>query len=119
MTKGSAVDLNLVVIAGRIAAEPEIRTFESGATLMRFLVTVRSEEPRSRLDVIPVAQWDPDPDDIPDGSVRGRSIWVAGAVQRRFWSVGDGRKSRIEIIAHDVSIRDEESSFTDGEATAS
>jgi single-stranded DNA-binding protein len=113
------MDLNLVVLAGRIAAEPEIRTFESGATLMRLLVTVRSEEPRHRLDVIPVVQWNPDSDGITDGPVRGRSVWVAGAVQRRFWSVGDGRESRIEIVAHEITIRDEESSFTDNAATAS
>lgn len=119
MSKGRVVDLNLVVLAGRIAAEPEIRTFESGATLMRLLVTVRSEEPRHRLDVIPVVQWDPDPDDMPDGSLRGRSVWIAGSVQRRFWSVDDGRHSRIEIVAHEVAIRDEDSSFTDKAATGS
>ena len=113
------MDLNLVVLAGRIAAEPEIRVFDSGATLIRFLVTVRSEEPRHRLDVIPVVQWNPDPDDVPAGSVRGRSVWVAGSVQRRFWSVGDGHESRVEIVAHEVAIRDDESSFTDEAATAS
>jgi single-stranded DNA-binding protein len=117
--KGSVMDLNLVVLAGRIAAEPEIRTFDSGATLMRLLVTVRSDQPRRRLDVIPVVQWNPDPDDLPGGSVRGRAVWIAGAVQRRFWSVGDGRTSRIEIVAHEITIRDEESSFTDDAATAS
>jgi single-stranded DNA-binding protein len=119
MTKGSVVDLNLVVLAGRIAAEPEIRTFDSGATLMRLLVTVRSQEPHHRLDVIPVVQWNPDPDDMPDGSVRGRSVWVAGSVQRRFWSVEDGRHSRIEVVAHEIAIRDEESFFTDEPATVS
>lgn len=112
------MDLNLVVLAGRIAAEPEIRTFNSGATLMRLLVTVRSEEPRRRLDVIPVVQWNPDPDDHPGGSVRGRPVWVAGAVQRRFWSVGDGRESRVEIVAHEISIRDEESNCSDDTASA-
>jgi single-stranded DNA-binding protein len=113
------MDLNLVVLAGRIAAEPEIRTFDSGATLMRLLVTVRSDEPRRRLDVIPVVQWNPDPSDLPGGTVRGRAVWIAGAVQRRFWSVGEGRTSRIEIVAHEITIRDEESSFTDDAATAS
>ena len=58
------MDLNVVVLAGRLAAQPEVRTFESGATLMRLLVTVRSAEPRTRLDVIPVVQWNPDPNDI-------------------------------------------------------
>ncbi len=110
------MDLNLVVLAGRIAAEPEVRTFESGATLMRLLVTVCSEEPRRRLDVIPVVQWNPDPDGIPDGLVRGRPVWVAGAVQRRFWSVGDGRESRIEVVAHEITIRDDVASVKAGAA---
>lgn len=113
------MDLNLIVLAGRLAAEPEIRTFESGATLMRLLVTVRSEEPRRRLDVIPVVQWNPDPDDLRDSPMRGRAVWVAGAVQRRFWSAGAGRTSRIEIVAHEVAIRDEGSTFDDDPATSS
>jgi single-stranded DNA-binding protein len=106
--KGSAMDLNLVVIAGRIAAEPDIQTFESGATLMRLLVTVRSEEPRRRLDVIPVVQWNPDADTIPDEPVRGRQVWVVGALQRRFWSTDERRLSKVEIVAHEIAIRDEE-----------
>ncbi len=102
------MDLNLVVIAGRIAAEPDIQTFESGTTLMRILVTVRSEEPRRRLDVIPVVQWNPDSDTIPDEPVRGRRVWVVGSLQRRFWSADDGRLSKVEIVAHEIAVRDEE-----------
>ncbi len=110
------MDLNLVVIAGRIAVEPDIETFESGTTLMRLLVTVRTKEPRRRLDVIPVVQWNPDPDTIPDEPVRGRRVRVIGAVQRRFWSQDDGRLSRVEIVDLEVAIRDKEAS--DAEETA-
>ena len=101
------MDFNVVVLAGRLAAQPEIRTFESGATLMRLLVTVRTDEPRGRLDVIPVVQWNPDPREIPDEELRGRGVWVVGAAQRRFWSADDGRHSRIEIVAHVVEFRPE------------
>jgi single-stranded DNA-binding protein len=110
------VDLNLIVIAGRVAAQPELRTFESGTALMRLLVTVRSKSPRARVDVIPVSVWDPDPD-LCDGSIAtGTSVWIAGAVQRRFWSATDGRRSRLEVIAHDVAIRadDEATEERDG-----
>ena len=113
------MDLNLIVLAGRLAAEPEIRTFESGATLMRLLVTVRSEEPRRRLDVIPVVRWNPDPEELQDSPLRGRAVWVAGTVQRRFRSTGAGRTSRIEIVAHEVAIRDEESTFDDDPTASS
>jgi single-stranded DNA-binding protein len=99
------MDLNLIVLGGRIAAEPEILTFASGTRLLRLLVTVRSEQPRKRIDVLPVVLWDPDDDAIPDRPCRGLPVWVAGSVQRRFWSVGEGRTSRVEIVAHDVQIR--------------
>ncbi|RLB60889.1 MAG: hypothetical protein DRH08_14735 [Deltaproteobacteria bacterium] len=95
-------DLNLVVMAGRLAADPEFTTFASGATLCRILVTTRSTEPRRRIDVIPVVQWDPADDAVIRDMVRGDRIWVAGAVQRRFWSAEAGRTSRVEVVAHEI-----------------
>ena len=101
------MDLNLVVIGGRLAAPSEIRQFESGSRLVRYLVTVRSEEPRRRVDVVPVVLWDP-PDDVVDTDpAPGRRIWVAGSVQRRFWSGPEGRRSRLEIVADQVCFRDD------------
>ncbi len=99
------MDLNLVVLAGRIAAEPEVRTFESGATLLRLLLTVRSASPRHRIDVVPIAQWNPDPELIPVGPLRGVSVWVAGSVQRRLWSAGGDRNSRIAVVAYEIAYR--------------
>jgi single-stranded DNA-binding protein len=104
------MDLNLVVLAGRIATEPDVRTFPTGATVIRYLVTVRAGEPRRRVDVIPVTLWDPDAEHVAraeDGGMRGRHVWVAGSVQRRFWSGEDGRTSRIEVVAHDVKVRED------------
>ena len=58
------MDLNLVVMAGRLAAEPTLRVFDSGRTLVRYLVTVKTEGPPNRIDVIPVVQWDPDASEV-------------------------------------------------------
>ena len=102
------MDLNLVVLAGRLAAPPEIRQFESGSRLARYLITVRSEEPVSRVDVVPVTLWDP-PDDLLDADpAPGSRLWVCGSVQRRFWSAEEGRRSRIEIVAQQVCPRSED-----------
>lgn len=100
------MDLNLVVLAGRIAADPEIRTFESGTTFLRLLVTVQSTEPRTRIDVVPVVMWGPDADGV-DGMESGSRVWVAGSVQRRFWSADGGRRSRLEVVAHEVTLRED------------
>ena len=94
------MDLNLVVLAGRLAATPEVRVFESGSTLVRYLVTTRSEEPRRRIDVVPAVLWDAG-DDAADFE-RGDRIWIAGSIQRRFWSDDRSRRSRIEVVAHHV-----------------
>lgn len=99
------MDLNLVVLAGTLAAVPEFREFESGARLLRLLVTVRSDEPRKRVDVIPVTVWDPPADLMREDLERGRRVWVAGAAQRRFWEDKDGRRNRVEVVAQHVTVR--------------
>lgn len=104
------MDLNRVVLSGRLAAPVEVRQFESGSRLARYLVTVRSEQPKRRVDVIPVARWDPPLDDrTPDV---GEQVWVAGSVQRRFWEVPEGRRSRLEVVAHEVRFVSESAGAT-------
>jgi single-strand DNA-binding protein len=99
------MDFNLVVLAGTLAAAPEIREFESGARLARYLVTTRVHEPRKRTDVLPVVLWDP-PDDLVDQSPDpGRRVFVCGTLQRRFWEGQKGRRSRIELVAEVVKLR--------------
>lgn len=102
------MDLNLIVLCGRLAVDGELRVFDSGARLIRYLVTVRVDYPRRRTDVIPVTLWDP-PDELVDnpGEKRDR-IWVCGSVQRRHWDGPDGRQSRVEVVAEQVNFKDVE-----------
>ena len=105
------MDLNLVVLGGRLAAPPELRVFQSGARLVRYLVTVKSDVPHRRLDVLPVTLWDPDEALLEADYQPGHRLWLAGSVQRRYWDGEDGRRSRVEIVAGNVSFRDPESLF--------
>ncbi len=97
--------VNLVVVCGRVAAEPEHRRFESGTDLIRLLITTRTDTPTRRIDVLPVTIWDPDPVLLEDGPRVGEVVWVSGRVQRRFWDDAAGRRSRLEIVAEHVSRR--------------
>ena len=89
------MDINLVVVAGTLAATPELREFDSGARLLRLLVTVRTPEPHKRVDVIPVTLWDPPAELVAGNPERGRRVWVCGGVQRRFWEAKEGRRNRV------------------------
>jgi single-stranded DNA-binding protein len=101
-------NLNVAILAGRLAAPPELRSFEGGTRLVRYLVTVRSHEPRRRVDVLPVTLWDPPEGLLGVDPAPGHRIWLTGAIQRRFWEDTDGRRSRLEIVAEHVSLREDE-----------
>lgn len=98
------MDFNVVVLAGRLAAEPETRVFESGSRLVRYLITVRSDRPRRRVDVLPVTFWDPPLGGADAEPAVGQGVWVTGSMQRRFWSGEAGKRSRVEIVAHHVEL---------------
>lgn len=114
--------MNLVVLNGVLAADPDHRTYDSGASALRCLITVRSDQPK-RTDVVPVTYWDP-PQDVINAIVgRGQPVWMAGMVQRRFSADADGRRGRIEIVARALELGDEApatpGSAAGGSATAS
>lgn len=96
------LDLNLMVLWGRLATDPELRVFDSGSRLIRYLVTTRADYPRKRVDVIPVTLWDPSDEQVADPGSKGQRVWVCGSVQRRFWESPDGRRSRVEVVAEYV-----------------
>lgn len=96
-------DMNLVVLVGRVAADPQVRQFPSGSAVVEYTITSRVEEPRRRVDVIPVYLWVMDGDEEPWLPEKGEPILAIGAVQRRFWDEGGERKGRIEVIAEEVS----------------
>ena len=100
------LDLNLIVLCGRLASDAELRVFDSGSRLIRYLVTVRSEHPRRRVDVVPVTLWDPPDELVDDLGHRGERLFVCGSVQRRFWESPDGRRSRVEVVAEKVTFED-------------
>lgn len=103
-----STDLNLVVQNGRLATAPELKQFDSGTRILKLLITVRTEAPRRRVDVVPVSYWDPTDEEVADfthRNARGSKVWVCGSIQRRFWESPDGRRSRLEVVAEQVTIR--------------
>jgi len=99
------MDLNLIVLCGQLATDAELRVFESGARLIRYLVTTRTDYPRKRTDVIPVTLWDPPAEYLDEPGAKAQRVWVCGQLQRRFWESSDGRRGRIEVVAEQVAFK--------------
>ena len=98
------MDLNMVVLRGRLAAAPEHRVLDSGSRMARLLVAVRSDEPHARLDVVPVVWWEPEDEFVAAPPAVGSRILLTGSVQRRYWESADGRRSKIEVVAANISV---------------
>lgn len=94
---------NDVAISGHLAASPELKTFDSGSRMIRFLVTIQQEHPR-RVDVIPVSIWDPTNEMWENPGEKGDQFHCTGTAQRRFWESPDGRRSRVEIVADTIDM---------------
>lgn len=99
------MDLNLIVLCGQLATDAELRVFDSGTKLIRYLVTIRTDYPRKRTDVIPVTLWDPPEEYVDEPGEKGQRIWVCGQMQRRYWESPDGRRSRVEVVAEQVTFK--------------
>lgn len=99
------MDLNLVVLCGRLAAPPELSHFDSGASRIRLLVAVRTELSSPRLDLLPVIMWKPS-EELAELQANER-VWVSGMLQRRFWEtpVASGRTSSLQVVAHRIDRR--------------
>jgi single-stranded DNA-binding protein len=107
------VNYNVAVIAGTLAAPPELRDFGSGSRLMRYLITTTSEVPRHRVDVIPVVLWNPTDEAVAAELAPGVGVWAACSVQRRFSSGPAGRRSQLDLVAHVVEQREDDDSWTE------
>ena len=109
MDLNTPMDVNELVLNGRLAAPIDFRVLESGRRMARLLLAVRSEEPHSRLDVLPVVWWEPDDEFVAASPEVGSSVFITGSVQRRYWESADGRRSKLEVVAAHVSVISDDS----------
>lgn len=95
------LNVNVVVLAGTISAEPVRRRMPSGDEITELRVSV--PEDGRRLLPLPVAVW-PEAEGAADARdlVRGDQIVVHGRLVRRFYRSGAGARSLMEVVASGV-----------------
>lgn len=99
------MDINTIVVAGKLATRPEqTDLLDTGHRYYRLLITTRTDHPTRRTDVIPVTMWDPDDETTRtlDALNAGDRVSAAGRLQRRFWDSPTGRRSRLEVVADSI-----------------
>jgi len=92
------VAVNVVVLAGTVAADPVERTMPSGDEVTEIRLSV--PEAGKRLLPLPVAAWHRDVGKRAlKGLTKGDGVLVYGQLVRRFYRSGAGARSLTEVVA--------------------
>jgi single-strand DNA-binding protein len=100
------VAVNVVVLAGRLSADPEFAQMPSGDTVAKLRLQV--PEAGRRVLPLPVAAWDRGPRRDCERLTKGDSVMVRGHLIRRFFRGQGGGRALMEVVASEVKKLPEE-----------
>ncbi len=110
-------DLNIVLIAGRVVREPDVRSTPTGRTVARFTLAnnrrfkARDGEFKDDTVFVNVVIWDRQAEMAHQRLYKGRPVLVEGRLRLDEWEDRNSgqRRSRLEIVAWRISFLDKES----------
>ena len=104
------LNLNKVIIGGRLTADPELKTTPSGVSVTSFTVAVNRRTGKDKetvTDFLNVVAWRNTADFVCKYFRKGSSICVVGSVQVRKWQDnGGGNRYATEIVADEANFVD-------------
>ena len=101
---------NLVVLTGRLTADPELKTTPTGVNVTSSSIAVsrryRSGE-ETQADFINIVAWRQTAEFISKHFQKGTRIAVVGSIQTRSWEDNEGHKRKaVEVVADSVYFAD-------------
>lgn len=115
-----SLNLNKVVLAGRMTADPELKQTASGVSVLSFTIAVNrsyvsknSEQGERQADFINVVAWRSTAEFISKYFRKGSAICVSGSIQTRNWQDQQGQKRyATEVVADEAMFVESRSEST-------
>ena len=110
----SCLNLNKVVLAGRLTGDPELKQTPSGVSVVRFTVAVNrrfasknGEQAEQQADFITIVAWRATAEFVSKYFRKGSAICLTGSIQTRSWTDQQGQKRySTEVVADEVNFVD-------------
>jgi len=126
----SCLNLNKVILAGRLTSTPELKQTTTGVSVLSFTLAVNRRfaskneqgENQTQADFITVVAWRNTADFIARYFKKGSAICITGSIQTRSWQDQQGqRRYATEVVADEAMFVDSrsESGASDGYQTPS
>src|SRR5580698_1018682 len=107
-----ARSLNQVTLMGNLTRDPELRQTPTGQNVTSFSLALNrsykdaSGEWQEATDYIDIVCWGPLAERVAQYLSKGRRCLVQGRLQSRSWEQEGQKRSKVEVLANDVTFLD-------------
>lgn len=101
-----AKSINQVILMGRLTRDPELRTTTTGKSVVNFSLAVDKGGQDAGADFFEIVAWEKLAELIQQYLSKGRRCLVQGRLSQRQWEQDGQKRSRIEVMASDVTFLD-------------
>lgn len=115
-----ARSLNQVTLMGNLTRDPELRQTPTGQNVTSFSLALNRSykdaggEWQEATDYIDIVCWGPLAERVAQYLAKGRRCLVQGRVQSRSWEQDGAKRSKVEVLANDVTFLDARGDGGDG-----
>ena len=105
-----ARSFNQVILMGNLTRDPELRTIPSGQNVCSFSLALNRSYKgqdgnwQEATDYIDVVAWGPLGERVAQYLSKGRPCLVNGRLQSRSWEQDGQKRSKVEVVAQDVTF---------------
>ena len=105
-----ARSFNQVILMGNLTRDPELKAIPSGQSVVSFSLALnrsykdQSGEWKEATDYVDVTAWGPLAERVAQYCQKGKQVLVNGRIQSRSWEQDGQKRSKVEVLAQDVTF---------------
>ena len=105
-----ARSFNQVILMGNLTRDPELRTTPNGSNVCSFSLALNrsyksaSGDWQEATDYVDIVAWGPLGERVAQYLSKGRPALVNGRLQSRSWEQDGQKRSKVEVVAQDVTF---------------
>jgi single-strand DNA-binding protein len=105
-----ARSFNQVILMGNLTRDPELRTTPNGQTVCSFSLALNRSYKSAdgnwteATDFIDIVAWGPLGERVAQYLTKGRPALINGRIQSRSWEQDGQKRSKVEVVAQDVTF---------------
>lgn len=105
-----ARSFNQVTLMGNLTRDPELRTTPNGSNVCSFSLALNRSYKNGEgawveaTDFIDIVAWGPLGERVAQYLTKGRPALVSGRLQSRSWEQDGAKRSKVEVVAQDVTF---------------